>query len=178
MKHLLKRWLLLSLLPYQIYLIGYVFESRVPFRDMPVFKDQSLAFLPGDAGLALAIAAADKIAEATLARRIGGLLLGVVAFVVIRRVTYKPSDYSAKAWRSPTKIYHDVVICAVFGYLIVVRALPFYVGTPISYKTLQKLLGLFGVLVWAGGVLWDETHDTVPNARQHPTEWKPIWAAV
>jgi hypothetical protein len=174
-KGLLKRWLVASLQPYAIYLVGYVFESRLPGRDMPVLKDQSLAFLPGEAGLALFVAAAEKVRPTTLARHIAGLLLGLVAFIVIRYITYSPSDYSAKAWWSPTKIYHDVVICGVFGYLVVVRALPFYTGTRFGYMFAQKVLGLTGLAVWATGVVWDEFHDIVPNSRQHPSEWKSIW---
>lgn len=172
---LLKRWLVTCLQPYAIYLVGYLFESRLPGRDMPVLKDQSVAFLPGEAGLALFVAAAEKVRPTTLARHIVGLLLGLVAFIVIRHVTYSPSDYSAKAWWSPTKIYHDVVICGVFGYLVVVRALPFYTGTRFGYMSAQKVLGLTGLAVWAAGVVWDELHDVVPNSRQHPSKWKPIW---
>lgn len=178
MKRLLKRWLVTSLMPYAIYLVGYVLESRLPGRDMPILKDQSLAFLPGEAGLAMFVAAAEKVRPTSTARHVAGLLLGLVAFIVIRRVTYSPSDYSAQAWRSPTKLYHDVVICGVFGYLVVVRALPFYVGTRFDHNPLQKLLGISGLVVWAAGVVWDELHDVVPNDRQHPTEWKPIWAAA
>lgn len=176
MKQVLLRWLALSLKPYAIYLVGYIFESRVPGRDMPIIKDQSLAFLPGEAGLALFVAAAEKVRPTSTTRHIAGLLLGIVAFVVVRRVTYSPSDYSAEAWRSPTKLYHDVVICGVFGYLIVTRALPFYAGTRFDHKPLQKLLGFAGFAMWAVGVVWDELHDVVPNSRQHPSEWRPVWA--
>ena len=120
MERLLKRWLVTSLMPYAIYLVGYVFESRVPGRDMPIIRDQSLAFLPGEAGLALFVAAAEKVRPTSTARHIAGLLLGLVSFIVIRRVTYSPSDYSAQAWWSPTKLYHDVVICGLlFLYEVV-----------------------------------------------------------
>lgn len=178
MRNPFKRWLVISLMPYAIYLVGYVFESRLPGRDMPVIKDQSLAFLPGDAGLALLIAMADKAKPVTPRWHVAGVILGLMAFIVVRRVTYSPSDYSPEAWWSPTKIYHDVVICGIFGYLIVVRALPFYCQTPIGYMTKQKLIGLGGLAVWTFGVVWDELHDTVPNDRQHPGTWQPIYRKV
>ncbi len=176
MQRLLKRWIVMSMVPYAIYLVAYVFESRVPGRDTPIFTDQSLAFLPGDAGLALFAAAAEGVQPPTPRRRLAGLLLGIVALVVLRRVTYSPSDYSARAWRSPSKIYHDVVVCCAFGYLVVTKALPYYTGTPLRYQHGRKLLGVAGLGVWAFGVVWDELHDVVPNDRQHPSDWKPIWA--
>lgn len=175
MSEYVKRWLLLTLAPYGMYLIGYVFESRIPGRDTPIYKDQALAFLLGEPGLALLIAMSGKTTGPTPKRKLLGLLLGVVAFIVIRRVTYKPEDYSREAWRSPTKLYHDVVICGVFGYLIVVRVVPFYFGTRFEHKPVRKVLGLAGLATWATTVVTDELGDSVPNGRQHPTTWKPIW---
>ncbi len=176
MRQLIRRWLLASLLPYAIYLVAFVFESRVPGRDAPVLKDQSLAFLPGDFGLALFVAAPDVLTvRPSRIRQVAGVLLGLIAFIVVRRVTYSPTDYSPRAWRSPSKIYHDVVICGVFGYLVVVRCLPFYFGTPLSKNRLHKLIGAAGLASWFAGVVWDELHDVVPNDRQHPSDWKPIW---
>lgn len=177
MRQLIRRWLIASLLPYAMYLVAFVFESRVPGRDTPILRDQSLAFLPGDFGLALFVATPEpESARPSRMRRAAGLLLGLMAFIVVRRITYSPSDYSPRAWRSPSKIYHDVVICGVFGYLVVVRCLPYYIGTPVGHDKLRKLLGVAGLALWVGGAVWDELHDVVPNDRQHPNDWKPVWA--
>ncbi|RYF28988.1 MAG: hypothetical protein EOO17_03160 [Chloroflexi bacterium] len=172
---IIRRWLLMSLVPYGMYAVAYVLESRKPGRDVAIWRGQSKAFVPGDAGLALFIAVAKPGGRVSPRRHVAGLFLGLVSLVALRRLTYRPEDYTVNQWRSPSKLYHDLVVCVLFGYLVVVRALPFYAGRPVSDALLQKLVGASGVLIWASGVIWDESHDEVPNYYQHPDVWWPIW---
>ena len=177
---LLRQWLVLSLVPYAMYAVAYLFESRVPGRDVPIWRGQSKAFVPGDLALALAFAAAmtnKPVKPVTPRSHAIGLVIGVLALIVVRRVTYKPGDYTIEAWRSPSKLYHDVVICVLFGWLGFTRMTPFY-RTPQSEQTALKVLGLLAMSVWVSGVVWDELHDEVPNPRQHPTIYRPIWQSA
>lgn len=172
---IIRRWLLMSLVPYGMYAVAYILESRIPGRDVAIWRGQSKAFVPGDAGLALFIAVANPSDRVSLRRRVAGLLLGLVSLAALRRLTYKPEDYTVNQWKSPSKLYHDLVVCVFFGYLVVVRALPFYTERPVSDALVQKMIGAAGIVTWVSGVVWDETHDEVPNYYQHPEVWWPIW---
>lgn len=175
---LIRQWLVMSLVPYAMYAVAYVFESRVPGRDVPVWRGQSKAFVPGDLALSLFMAAPGKsVRPVSFRRHVVGVVVGVAALIAVRRLTYKPTDYTPEAWRSPSKLYHDVAICMLFGWLGVTRVTPFYLSDW-SQATARKILGLLGLAVWMGGLVWDETHDEVPNSRQHPTHYRPIWSAA
>lgn len=162
-----------------MYLIGYVLESRVPGKDMPIWKNQSKAFFPGDAGLALLVATgACFIPQGFTQTNIAKLLLiialtsGVLVFILARKFLYTPKDYSVQAWNSPTKLWHDYVM--FFGFTVVAFqvCVPGYLLTPWNDN---KLIGIAGLMVWIFGNIWDFTHDEIPNKFQHPTIYQPIW---
>ena len=163
-----------------MYLIAYIFESRVPGRDIPIWKWQSKAYLPGDFGLAMFTATSiylwPRTSSLIWARSCwwiaGSILAGMLAFWFARKFLYRPSDYSKGAWNSPTKIWHDVAM--FFGYF----ATTVYFAIPSLFFTIwdsNKLIAFFALAVWIVGNIWDFTHDEVPNIFQHPDVYQPIW---
>lgn len=171
----IRRWLLIALVPYAMYLVAYVFESRIPVKDVPLWKGQSKAFFPGDAAFAVFVAMTGEFDYPPPPRnRVLGITVGVIALFIIRRLTYKPEDYTPQQWRSPSKVYHDVVVCLFFGYLAVTRCVPFYLQTRLSDHFVEKVIGLSGLAMWIGGAIWDELHEEVPNPKQHPDTWRLI----
>ncbi len=167
-------WVVLSAVAYMMYFVAYVFESRVPFRDVPLWKHQSRAFFPGDIGLSLFIAVAAPFQMRSVWLLIGGIVLAVVAFFVVRHVTYSPNSYTKQAWKSPSKLWHDFVVCSVYGFLAVTMCVPFYFSSWSDNWNL-KLLGLAGLSVWLIGAAADEMGTNVPSHWQHPTRYWPIW---
>ena len=164
------QWLLLSALAYAMFAVAYVFESRLPFRDVPVWRLQSKAFLPGDLSFAFCIALSTP-SWPTLRLGVIGLVVavGVVTFL---RVTAK-KDYG-RARMSPSKLYHDYIVSSVFAFLLVIGWWPVLSGD-------ENLAGWWiaaaaiGMGIWLVGMVWDITTKTVPNPQQHPDDWRPIW---
>lgn len=176
---LLLLWLGISLVPYGMFLVAWYRESRLA----PIWKGQSKAFMPGDFGLSLAAAVGVVIVishglpEWVIAWWWQWLLFSVlaVAFVVFvgRHVLYKPNDYFAEAWQSPSKRYHDGVMYCIFPALAFIFVVPAYLQPWIGEGVAMRIIGILGVTLWACGLWWDATHDEVPNPNQHPREWKP-----
>lgn len=195
-------WLAISCVPYGMYLVAWVFESRVPGRDVPVrlkrsklfakwpqdtldnrvpiWLKQSRAYMPGDFGLALAATVGVNFVVRDgwpwLTMQWWWDVLAVLfvglAVFVGRRVLYNPNDYNAKAWHSPSKRYHDYVMYGFFPLMFFIFIIPTYAR---SWELLHYV-GAFGVAVWLWGLLWyDTTHMQVPNPHQHPSVWKPLW---
>ncbi len=173
-------WTLISGLPYGMYVIAYVMESRRPGNgpdDVPVWRDQSKAFLPGDLGLSLLLAVSMYL-------QVGkgtpwwmgwvGIAVGVLVYKLARRFTYTPNDYTPQAWRSPSKKWHDMVMYIVFVALLVWFAVPAYF-TSWSDGVAVRLLGLGGLLLWVACMVKDMTGSEVPNERQHPSYYQALW---
>jgi hypothetical protein len=177
-------WLGVSAIPYAMYLVAFVFESRKPGigpNDVPVWKDQSRAFMPGDFGLALAATSAIFMNGATPDWSSEwwwltlSLFAGYSAFMLGRRFFYSEKDYTKQQWNSPSKRWHDFVM--FFGFTFVATALlvpKLIVGFGEPNPILSATFSL-GMLVWGVGVVYDTVTGHVPNPRQHPSEWKPIW---
>lgn len=168
-----------SFVAYAMYLVAFLFESRVPFRDIPVWKDQSRAFLPGDFCLAFTMAVgaysypADITSWAMLAFFAVGLIVGIVVYIVARRYVSTDNDYSKEAWNSPSKKYHDRVMYFFFAGILIAIGIPGYFVSPYAP---EKWLGLVGLTIWASLNLWDYTHKIDPRKqRQHPNVYWPIW---
>lgn len=176
----------ISAVPYGIYPVAYVLEDRRPGNgpnDIPVWKDQSRAFMPGDFGLALLVTVnlyfrQDVTASWASAFWFKGLALfiGVATYVLARRYLYTPREYSIGAWNSPSKRYHDVVMFFGFCVAAVYVCLPVYLATGLwTTAFLAKLVGVFGLALWVAGNIYDFTHDETPNRRQHPDTYEPRW---
>ena len=175
-------FLALTVVSYGLYLVAWLFESRIPLVDTPVWKDQSKAFMPGDAGLSLLVAVGiwhygqvEIGWQQSVLTALFALGIAVVTFVIARRFLYTSNDYTREAWNSPSKLYHDYVMYVLFCWLAVWVCIPAYLFTDWTGNLLTKLVGVFGLSLWVAGNAWDFTHDEVPNPRQHPTIYKPIW---
>lgn len=162
-----------------MFLIGFFLESRIPGRDMPIWKYQSKAFLPGDAGLSLMVATAacyvpQGFMQTGVSRIISmvGFVSGIMVFFIARKFLYTPKDYSYQAWHSPTKLWHDYVMFFGFTVAAVCICIPGYL---MSLWINGKLIGITGFLIWVVGNIWDFTHNEIPNEYQHPTNYQPIW---
>lgn len=176
----------LSAIPYGMYLVAYLFEGRLPGNgpnDVPVWKDQSRAFMPGDFGLALFVAVAGfyqdtmtfSWAEQPFWVNLLIPLFGLGVYFGAREFLYREADYTRAAWESPSKRYHDVVMFLAFSIIAAGLCVPFYFFSTWSGIVLSKLLGVFGLALWIVGNVYDFTHNETPNARQHPTVYQPIW---
>lgn len=180
-------FLIAAAIPYAMFLVAYVFEGRRIGNgpdDVPFWKGQSRAFMPGDIGLALFVAVAAyhslvlTMPSWTSSYWFIGICLcfGALVFTVARTFFYSKEDYTIQQWNSPTKVYHDYVMYWLFASVLAYVCVPAYLLTPwASENVLSKQLGVFGFAVWLLGMVYDITHDEVPNARQHPKEWQPIW---
>ena len=180
-------WICISAIPYAMYVVAYVFESRLPGNGpgkIPIWRNQSRALFPGDFGLSL-------FATAGLCLHVGGAshdwtsqwwvrwligpLLSLVVFYLGRRTFYSASSYSEAAWRSPSKRYHDYVMYLLFPFGAIWWVLPGYMTATGPRADLVVLAGVGGLLVWIGGLIADGLQKQVPNEFQHPSVWQPIW---
>lgn len=163
-----------------MYVVAFVFESRTPSftkfdeNHTPVWRKQSKAFLPGDFGLALFIAAATPKWPTSYWSVAVGLLVCVAAFVGLRFVTYKPSDYTKSAWNSPSKRYHDYVISSVFAFTAVTWWWPINLLQE-STSQWQIMAAAVGFAVWLAGLAIDGVFKQVPNKYQHPSVYSARW---
>ncbi len=173
-------WTLLVVAAYGMYAVAYVFERRTPSwavlgRDyVPVWRGQSKAFFPGDAGLALAVA----VARPSWPQHWSAYCLAVVvcaaAHYGLRRVTYREEDYTPAEWRSPSKRYHDYVVAYCFATFAVLFWWAAIERGGIEWW--QYLLLGVGLLIWLVGLAYDAIRREVPNRFQHPDSWRPLWA--
>lgn len=173
-------------IPYGMYLVAYIFEGRRIGRgldNVPLWRDQSKAFMPGDIGLALFLAVGAYYANLGVnpgwssARWYLAVCVGfsVIVFVSARVFFYRPEDYTPTAWGSPSKVYHDYVMYGFFTFLLAYVAVPVYFATQWHADVVCRLLGLLGLSIWILGMVYDLVYDEVPNQRQHPTRYQPIW---
>ncbi|MGV9001973.1 MAG: hypothetical protein ACOH18_03375 [Candidatus Saccharimonadaceae bacterium] len=175
----------ISAVPYAMYPVAYIFESRLPglgVNNVPVWKDQSRAYMPGDFGLALVVTVClqYRASEMTpwtnsLWFKLASTLVGIATFLLARRFLYTPKEYSISAWNSPSKRYHDFVMYFLFCAVAVYVCLPVYFIVNWSEHWAVHVFGLMGLAVWIAGNIYDFTHNEIPNNRQHPDEYVPIW---
>ena len=179
-------WVAISAIPYAMYLVAWIFESRKPgngSNNIPVWRDQSRAFLPGDFGLALAAAAGILLARegfpswATSWWWLGiAVAAGLTVFWVGRRVLYSEKDYTPEAWRSPSKRWHDFVMFFGFTVASVAFILPGFIAHWGGEEgNAPTSLAIFGVLFWLVCLVYDNVARQTPNPRQHPTVYQPLW---
>ena len=163
-----------------MYAVAYLFESRTPsltiFDDkhVPVWHMQSRAFLPGDFGLAAFVAAASPKLPTSPRATFVAVIAFLIAFIVLRYGTYKPSHYKKAAWNSWSKRYHDYVIASVFTFTAVTWWWPIFSGQE-AIGVWQIIFALSGIIVWLAGLVWDSVKKQVPNDYQHPVNGMPLW---
>lgn len=170
-----------NIISYAMYLVAYVLESRVPGKDAPIWRYQSKAYVPGDFGLSLMVAVGLYIrtSSATVewadSRWYLGLccVIGLLVYNFARKFLFTDKDYTWGAWRSPSKRYHDKVMFFGFCSAALYICLPAYFFTETVLTV--KLIGLFGLLIWIGGNVYDAVTKETPNQYQHPSVYLPIW---
>lgn len=182
-------WLTLvvwTALPYGMFLVAYLFEGRRIGKgpnDVPLWKDQSRAFVPGDFGLALFVTVALYYYAQGVTTSWSQswwylavcVLFTTALYVSVRRFAYTPRHYTPDAWRSPSKRYHDYVVFLLFASVAARFCVPFYFATTWTDNTLSRLFGLFGLSLWILGNVCDFMSDETPNRRQHPDTYQPVW---
>jgi len=177
----------ISAISYFTYVVAYVFEGRKPGNgvdDIPVWRDQSRAFLPGDIGLGLAVAAVIWLPNPNPSWAqhwswyFGSLATGLIVFFIGRRVLYAADSYTPEQWRSPSKRWHDFVMYFGFTTVVFATVVPKLFTNWHSDNALLLSLLTAGLAFWIAGIVIDVIEDDVPNDRQHPHNYRPIWAKV
>ncbi len=180
---LLVAWLVT---PIGMILVGIVFESRI----VPLWSDQSRAFMPGDIALGVMFAIGwhlyhlipDGSFWASAKMPIIGLFVGVLTCILMRTKFDGENNYSPAALRSPTKRFHDFVL--YIGYLTAIIAIcipSILFGTSWSGDNLSiKLLAVLMLVVWLVGMLLDAFDPAMPQKRKkmHVSEYNPIWVTL
>lgn len=150
-------------------------------RDVPVWRGQSRAFLPGDFGLAFVVASCIIFRTqlglpgwVELVIAVVSLGIGVFTFKVARKVFYTQDDYK-ESWNSPTKLWHDFVMYILFCALLADVCLPVWIG--LIWNPDWRLVALVGFLValvlWGGGMVIDLSKRgkrQIAKELQHPAE--------
>jgi hypothetical protein len=165
-----------------MYFVAWIFESRTPGRDTPIWKDQSKAYMPGDFGLALMVSTAiylqPNVPDWAKSNwyYIVSIISGIIIFWFARKFLYRlEKDYDKDAWQSPSKVYHDYVMFWGYSTCVIFLCVPVYFFT-VPIFTIEKAIGfILGFGTWVIGNIWDFTHNEVPNSKQHPSTYEPIW---
>jgi hypothetical protein len=166
-------------------LVAPILESRW----LPLSPErQFLSFFPGDlflgAGLTglLLLAQRLPVGERWYQATWWHLLVQATTLVVALGITYAESGtYPLRALLSPTKLYHNIVLYAVYGYLIVTTLVAVLAGSRWSVSFAVALAFVLApvVLVWAPLVARDSTLrpdvGSAKAASAHVADWRPVW---
>ena len=175
--------------PGLMFLVGWIFESRM----VPVFKNQSMAFLPGDfvfelmyVALALFYVEATEINPNIInaIQNPGWVALSALfAFFIFLPLRRRDRGaYPKRAFYSPTKLCHD--IC---GYYFIPFMLIWLEYPAISYIVRDEMIRgqswwLVGIIAvcWFiyGACVIHDMHDIFLASYapyMHPENWKPLW---
>ncbi len=172
-------------------LIGLVLEGRLVPLDS---KRQFLSFWPGDFFLGLMAAglltAAQLLPERSQPIGVGALKLGhqstafhvfvlVAALAVAASLTYgewRGGAYPTAAILSPTKLYHNLALYGLYGYVIITTL----VAVAADHSSWWFLVALVPGLVWVGLVIADNSTSKEEMAHKaahaHVAKWQPFWA--
>ena len=179
--------LIISLLvtPIGMILVGIVLESRI----VPLWRNQSKAFIPGDIGLGVMLATGWYLYPQIPAGNFWGsaimpligLWVGVLTCYLMRTKFDGENNYPRLALRSPTKRYHDFVL--YIGYLaaiitICVPAILF--GTTWNGNFEVKMVGFIGFGVWLAGMAQDATDPDMSSKseKMHVVDYQPLRRTV
>jgi len=173
-------WLALLPVPYGMFPVAWYFESRDIGSGVPIWRDQSKAFVPGDAGLVLATAIGILLARdqglpgwsSTWWWYTLSILAPLGALYVGRRLLYNKDSYTKRQWNSPSKWYHDVVMFGMFPAVAFVYIFPMYWPVWPEGGAPVRITGLLGIVLWLSGLVWDAIFKQVPNPRQHPEHYE------
>jgi hypothetical protein len=108
------------------------------------------------------------------------LLAAVVIAVLMTRQEAKDGVYSLLAIFSPTKLYHNVLLYAGYGYVIVTTLVAVLFGADWSWSFAGWLgLALLPGLVWVYLVVKDNSLGSEESKRKadtaHVFNWRPLW---
>lgn len=176
--------LIVSLLvtPIGMIFVGIVLESRV----VPLWRNQSKAFIPGDIGLGVMFATGWYLYPQIPAGNFWGsavmpftgLCIGCFTCYLMRTEFDGENNYPLRALKSPTKRYHDFVL--YIGYLaaiitICVPAILF--GTTWNGNFEAKMVGVMSFTVWLVGMVRDAADPKMQekSKKMHVVNYQPIW---
>jgi hypothetical protein len=181
---LLKCWALTPLMMFLV--IAPIFESRWLSLS---FKKQYLSFFPGDFFLGimvtLLVVSARQVQVDDLwyeAVWVHFLLLALTMCVAVwlTRGEVKNGFYPKRAMLSPTKIYHNGVLYAGYGYVAVMLLMQAVTHLTVSGLGWPAFIGALAALaVW--GVLLIPDNRLTPEDRKlksenaHIADWRPLW---
>lgn len=167
--------------PGLMFIIGWIGESRT----LPIGKKQFFGFFPGE--FFLAIGFSWSVGSVSMMPEVTGkwyqsdywhLLVAVGAFViglVVRHTMDKP-NYPRKAFRSPTKIYHDYFLYIAYGFMMVIVTVPACVEQDYGFGN-PPIVSVLSLAVWAQLVFVTDNVRGPKNMAKyaHVEDWVPIW---
>lgn len=166
--------------------VAKVFESRwLPLNP----KKQFLSFCPGDVFLSAMTAGLLVLAQRLPAEDrwytsdLWHFVVQVTTIAVAIYLTYKELKdfaYPLEAIFSPTKFYHNGLLYAGFGYLIVTTLVAVLFGSVWSWSFVGLLaLTLLPGLIWLALVRKDSTlpkhRKSIKAQSAHVPDWRPMW---
>lgn len=170
-------------------LVGIIGESRwVPWSPYKQF----LSYFPGDVFLGVTVASLLVLGRKFPEEyhfyndwRFHLLVLAttVIVAVYVTWLEYNdPNGYGHRAVRSPTKLYHNIVLYGGYGYVIVVTLFATVAMLWINWSWDRAglvLLCLLPGLVWVSLlILENRATDATKRSRvehAHVNDWQPIW---
>lgn len=175
--------------PVMLYLIGIIGESRF----VPILpRKQFLSFMPGDIftawGTANLLVMSQKLPNGifwynNLMFHLIILIGAIIAAILITHGELNPEpgaiSYKRRAVLSPTKIYHNLGLYGLYGYIIITTFVACAAGG-INFWTIIKAVSPF--LIWIIFLLTEGkvTRKTkllrVNNA--HVYDWQPLWVTL
>lgn len=169
-----------TITPLLFILIGVLFESRL----VPLGRNQSRAFMPGDLALGVVLASGWYLfpqVSVTSVWRADPLMLaislvagGLLCWAMRKR--FDGPAYHPRALRSPTKVYHDFVLYIFYAAALIYVCVPsILTETSWGEENLgPKLLALFMLAVWMWGVVCDALNPRIPTTQMHVRKWQPL----
>lgn len=180
---LIKCWALTPLMMF--FVIAPIFESRWLSFDL---RKQYLSFFPGDFFLGMMVTFLVAFLRQTPLLDmwydnvwIHGLVLlaTCVVAVVLTRGEVKAGFYPRRAMLSPTKIYHNAVLYAGYGYVIVTLLAQAVTHLVVSGDGVMLFVGaMVAVVIWALLIIPDnrlspESRD-LKSRTAHVADWRPL----
>jgi hypothetical protein len=172
--------------PLGMILVGLVFESRL----VPLWRNQSKAFIPGDIGLGVVVATGwymyPQIPDGSFwsSGRIALLIAPIVCILIcfVMRKQVDVNVYSRGALNSPTKRYHDYFLYLLYmWFLVAISAPAILFGTTWSGENLTvKLHALVWFAVWLTGMVVDLQDPRMKHkiTQMHVAVYRPIWRTL
>ena len=169
--------------PGAMLIVGVIFESRI----VPLGKQQSRAFFPGDLSFAVMLVALfGMYAKNSKVPLVDSWLYWAIAVLVVVTMAREMqasdvANYPARARTSPTKAIHDMIGYFVIPLLLVGFGLPQLL---VVWKPEVLILSWPEWLVFAAGMGFYTLCvgvDSVKHYSQediyarHPYDWEPIW---